>query len=306
MSSDRFTVYRPFLSLKYLKAWLFIASMYVFAYIPDKLQQKLANFMGVILFYLVRSRRKIGLVNIRLCFPSASVQQQQQLVKRCFQQTTLSLFRASKVWCRTKAAKRLPHRFINLSLLQQAQAQKQGVLLVGAHFGALDMAGNLLDNYAKMNLVYRVDNNPLLEIFIKRGRLRYAEHCYERKDIKGMIRCLRQGKTLWYAPDQDYGAKDSVFVPFFNIDTATITSTSRLAQLGRAQIIFTSYFYDAKQHCFVSEFFQPTFSDIKDPVAVASSYNQWLEQQIRRYPEQYLWLHKRFKTRPTGQHSFYK
>ena len=68
-----------------------------------------------------------------------------------------------------------------------------------------------------MSLVYRVDNNPLVEHFTRRGRLNYAEACYERKDIKGMIRCLRQGRTLWYAPDQDYGAKDSIFVPFFNI-----------------------------------------------------------------------------------------
>ena len=137
-----------------------------------------------------------------------------------------------------------------------------------------------------------------MDYVVQRGRERLYEDCFTRKDIRGFIRALKKGGILWYAQDQDFGRKNSVFVDFFGIPTATITATSRIAKAGNAVVLPLTYFrrednsgYDITVHDALPI---PSGDDIED----ARLANAFLEQQIRQHPSQYLWLHKRFKTRP--------
>jgi KDO2-lipid IV(A) lauroyltransferase len=152
--------------------------------------------------------------------------------------------------------------------------------------------------------MYRKHDNPLFNYFMTKAREDFCEDTIARKDIKGLMRTLKQGKSVCYAPDQDYGRRASVFVPFFDIPTATITMTSKLAKATKAKVIPVSAYRTADCRGFVLKF-EPPMPIGDDDIADAHAINRWLEARIREHPDQYLWLHKRFKTRPEGEPSLY-
>ena len=176
--------------------------------------------------------------------------------------------------------------------------------MVGGHFAFLDFAGGLLGLEQTYHVVQRDHDNPLFNYFMTTSRNRHATACIARKDLRGMVRALKKGDIVWYAPDQDSGRKNSVFVPFFDIPTATITGTSGLASLSKAVVIPVFYYRDTKGQYHI-EFSAPLAIPSGNDEQDAEQFNQWLESKVREQPEQYFWLHKRFKTRPVGDNSFY-
>ena len=183
--------------------------------------------------------------------------------------------------------------------------QGQGVLLLGCHLTTLDLAGRLLTSHMDFDVLYRKDPNPLLAYKIAKARGMFANSAIPRNDTRQMIKNLRKGHVVWYAPDQDYGPKYSVFAPFFGVNAATISGTARIAEMGKVPVIpFWHYrkadgsyelVFDAPLENF------PTGDDVAD----ATRVNELIEQAIRVHPDQYLWVHRRFKTRPPGEASFY-
>ncbi len=196
-----------------------------------------------------------------------------------------------------------------LEHLQAAQQAGQGVVLLGMHFTNLDLGGKLLCQSHPVGGLYRPHNNPVYDYMQLKGREHLAEpgSIISRDDMRQMVRRLRQGGVVWYAPDQDYGPRrPHVFVPFFGVPTATITATSQLMRMGRAQLIpFTHHRradgsgYDVKVY--------PPLTDLPsgDETADAERINQFIEERVRACPEQYMWVHRRFKTRPEGEPSLY-
>ncbi len=194
-----------------------------------------------------------------------------------------------------------------LEHLRQAEADGQGVILMALHFTTLEMGGGLLGMAQNMYGMYRPHKNPLFDYVQRRGREQRLLGVIGRDDVRGMLKLLRAGGVVWYAPDQDYGAQRSVFVPLFGVPAATVTATSKFARMGRAQVIpFTQQRLPDGQgyrlviHPPLADF--PTDSEEADCLRV----NQWIEQAISACPEQYLWAHRRFKTRPEGEPKLYK
>jgi len=295
--------YRDFLSPVYWSTWLGIGALYLMAWLPVTIRIGLSRVLGRVLYHVVGSRRRIAETNIRLCFSHLSQAEQTALVKETFFSNTLAYFETAYAWCRP--AKFITHSIEGLEHIEQAKAKGQGIMMLGGHFAPIDILGALVGEYVEYASVYRKHDNPLFNYFMTKSRERFSPKTIARKDIKGMIREFRSGGTIWYAPDQDYGRKPSIFVPFFGVQTATITMTSKLAQSGNAAVIPLSAHRTEDNKGIVIKFEPPLEIPCGDDVKDAITVNSWLEDRIKEHPAQCLWLHKRFKTRPEGEPSVY-
>lgn len=299
------TQYSDFLAPKYWGAWLFIGFMYVIGYIPGKVRIGLAHLLTPLAMRLARSRHHIAKTNIDLCFPEKTEAERKKLVRDTFFANVLGFFETADSWVRPIERMRSRVHWEGVEHLDAAEKDGQGVLLVGGHFAILDMAGALFGLIKPYDLVYRKHDNVLLNYFMTRSRERWCERTLARRDMKGLIRSLREGRIVWYAPDQDYGRKASEFVPFFNIQTATVTMTSKLAKSGNARVIPVFFYRNPSLLDYSARFGPPLPIPSGDDIADAACFNAWLEGCVREAPDQYLWLHKRFKTRPEGEPSVY-
>lgn len=188
--------------------------------------------------------------------------------------------------------------------MEQARAQGRGVVLIGMHFLTLELGARIFGMLNAGIGVYRPNNNALLDWLQTRGRLRSNKTMLDRYDLKGMIRALKQNEILWYAPDHDYGKTNSVFVPFFAVpDAATTAGSYMLVKSARPAVIP----FVPRRKADGTGYELIILDDISDTlqggdkVAVATQMNRAIERAVMMAPEQYMWLHRRFKTRPEGQ-----
>lgn len=296
--------YSDFIAIKYLPVWISMGVLWLITRLPYSWLMALGRSVGKLAFYSMKSRRKVCQTNIDLCFPEKTEKEREVLVWDTFVSYGQGLVETAYSWFGDieKLSDRIFYK--GFEHLERAREQGENILLVGGHFAILDLAGGLLARKVDFHVVQRNHDNPLFNLFMTRARKKAAQSCVARKDIRSMIKIIKRGEILWYAPDQDYGKKNSVFVPFFNIQTATITGTSRLAKLSNATVIPILYSRDDENNYHV-ELFAPLPMPSGDDESDAISVNSWLEAQARKHPEQYLWLHKRFKSRPNGEKSFY-
>ena len=193
-------------------------------------------------------------------------------------------------------------------LVEDALASGKGVLVVTAHVTSLEVGAAVLGLTTKERAkgVYRPLSNAVMEWYQNRGRASYAGGMIPKRDMRSAVRHLRKGGLLWYAPDQDFGPEQSVFAPFFGIQTATLLATQRLPKMTGCQVLTMMPRYCHKARAYVVEVAGP-LQDYpgEDPDADLARINALLEEQIRKAPEQYWWVHRRFKTRPPGEEDFY-
>ncbi|MAD46367.1 MAG: lipid A biosynthesis acyltransferase [Oceanospirillaceae bacterium] len=289
---------KPLLKPVYWPVWLGVFFIKLATMLPYRAQLLIGRCLGLLLYRLARGRRNIVEVNIDLCFPEKTAGERAQLVRQTFIDNGIGIMETMIAWFRPRDYLLERTTFHGLEKITEVQKQGKGVLLLGGHYTMLDLSGALITNHIDACVSYRPQDNPAMDYVVQRGRERLYEDCFTRKDIRGFIRALKKGGILWYAQDQDFGRKNSVFVDFFGIPTATITATSRIAKAGNAVVLPLTYFrrednsgYDITVHDALPI---PSGDDIED----ARLANAFLEQQIRQHPSQYLWLHKRFKTRP--------
>ncbi len=269
---------------------------------PLRLVNGLGRLLGRGAYHLAHSRRHIAMVNVGLCFPELSATARDSLVRQTFQHVAVGALEVMVPWLNPKHDLSQRIKLEGVDHLRQAQALGRGVVLVGGHFTALDIISQGLAAAAEIDVMYRDNKNPVWEWLQVNGRRRYFAGVIERSDTRQTLRRLKAGRTVWYAPDQDYGAKHSVFAPFFGVPAATITATSRLARFNNSPVLFMSHFRDWDSLTW-SVSFSPIIEGFPsdDAVADATLMNQVLERAIRQHPEQYLWIHRRFKTRPEGE-----
>jgi len=260
------------------------------------------KLLGLATFALARERRYYTEINIDLCFSELSAAERAALVRQSFIESGRGLIETATGWVRP------PAHFIDQVEVRGAQhlaaalAQGKGVLLLGAHFSMLDFGANLLSLHFPFGVTYRPHKNPLFDAFMLRGRQRYCSGVFSRHDIRGMLKHLRQGRIVWYAPDQDYGPEQAVYAPFFGHEAATITAPSRFAAFTGSPAVLVREGRDDARACYELEFTPlspplPTGDDLRD----AQLLNDALERSIRVRPAQYLWMHKRFKTQRGGK-----
>ena len=263
---------------------------------------KIGSLLGYFTFALASERRYITRINIKLCFPELDAAAQEKLVRQCFSENGIGLIETATGWVRP------PAHFSNLLTItgahhmEAALSKGKGVLMLGAHYSTLDFSANLLSLRFPFATTYRAHSNPLFDAFMLRGRLRYCNGVFDRKDIRGFFKHLREGKILWYAPDQDYGPEQAVYAPFFGKPAATITAGRRFAAFNNSPVVLIRHHRLERKPVYIIEFIPvPDTSPGADDTAYAAQLNRMLEAAIRVEPAQYLWMHKRFKTQAGGK-----
>lgn len=298
-----------FLHPRFWPLWLGLGLLWLVVQLPFRVLVVIGRALGGIMYYFATDRRIIAARNLELCFPQYSKAERKRLLKENFASTGIAFFEMAMSWWWSKPRlARLAH-IEGLQHLKQPHIEGQGVILMALHFTTLEIGAALLGQQHTIDGMYREHKNPLFDYVQRRGRERHNldSIAVEREDVRGMIKQLRKGRAIWYAPDQDYGAKQSLFVPLFGIQAATVPATSKFAKLGHALVVpFTQERladgsgYKLVIHPPLTDF--PGESDEADCVRI----NQWVERAVTACPEQYLWAHRRFKSRPPGEPRLYK
>ena len=288
-------------SPRHWPTWLGVGVMWSVAQLPLGMQIVLGRAIGAVGYRFARARRHIARTNIALCFPELDEGAREALVRRTFTSTGIGAVETAMAWFGDIGRFDGRVTFEGLDALTAAQRRGRGVVLIGAHFSTLDLAGALLSQAVDLDVIYRYNKNPVIEWAMRRGRERRFNDGSERSDARAVLTRLKGGHTIWYAADQDYGRKVSVFAPFFGVPAATITATSRFARFNSSPAVFISHFRDAKTRTWSLHLREIAAFPGTDEVEDARRINEVIEREIRRHPDQYLWLHRRFKTRPEGE-----
>ncbi len=288
---------------------LLLAFLWLFHLLPLPLQAACGNGLGRGgLRHLVSSRRKVALRNLELCFPEMSAGERERLAREHFRWLGRSLLERGLLWYASpERLRRLIHVEGDVQL---AERSDRPVMWLAPHFMGLDVAGAsvLLFQKRKGISIYQAQSNKVMDAALRRGRLRLGNAEIFSRDEAGraLFRAIRKGDGFFNLPDMDFGTRDAAFVPFFGVLAVTLLAPSRMAraldmivQPVVAEILPGGQGYRVRYEAPWSDF--PT----DDPVADSARMNRWIESEIRRNPAQYLWVHRRFKTRPPGEPSLY-
>ncbi len=296
-----------FLKPQYWITWLGLGLSIIPTLLPYPLIMALGRFIGRLFYKLAGSRVHIARVNLKHCFPDMPEYEREKLLIANFESVGMGLMEVAMAWWWPKKRLEKIVRFEGLEHLNDQQGQ--GTILLILHFTTIEIAGAMIALRHSLDATYREHKNPVFEYMQRKQRMRYDRNSnlLGRRDVRGMLRVLRAGGTVWYSPDQDYGPKQSVFASFFDMQAATVTGTSRLAKMGRARIVPMIVTRQADSKGYVMKLYPvwdsfPSGDDQMD----AERVNRFVEDRVREHPEQYMWLHRRFKTRPEGEHSIYK
>lgn len=287
--------------------WIGLGLFRLITLLPHKIALRVGAGLGALVYALLPGRKKRVLkTNLELCFPELTPGARRRLAWRHARHMGMSAVETASAWWLRDDKLRALGRIHGLEHVTGPLAEGRGVILLTAHFTSLEMGGHLLGMEVPVQVIYRRHENPAAEYAIRRGRERHAEKAMHRDDIKSMIRSLRNGHVVWYAPDQNYKKSNKVFAPFFGILAATNPATTRLASMTKAAVVpFVTYRranlsgYDVR--------IEPALEDFPtgDPVADATRVNAIFERWAREQPADYYWLHRRFKTRPPGEPPLY-
>ena len=273
--------------------------MWLVVKLPFGLQLAVGRKLGLLFRLFSGYRRTIVNTNIKLCFPELDTQQQAQLVKRAYTSLGMSLIETAFAFWADNQRFESYSTLDGLEHIQAAHRQGKGVLLLSGHFCSLDFAGRVLVRHYPACFTYQKLRNKLIDSAIKKRRADFCEILINRYDTRGFIKTLKAGHVVWYAPDQDQSRKNSVFAPFFGIQANTLTATTKLVKLTGAVVLpfHIRRLPGSRGYALTIEPPLQNFpgeSETED----ATRFNAIIESQIREHPEQYLWMHRRFKTRP--------
>ncbi|NWO11355.1 LpxL/LpxP family Kdo(2)-lipid IV(A) lauroyl/palmitoleoyl acyltransferase [Chromohalobacter salexigens] len=291
---------------RYWPTWLAIGLMRLGAWLPWRLKMAVGRLIGLCAWRFARSRRRITETNLALCFPELSEEERSRLVRETFIANGKGILETATGWCRDPEHLRHRVTFKGEEHMTQALAQGKGALIIGVHFSTLDLGGALHSLFFPADVVYRAHDNPLFERFMTRARRRIFGRAIDRHDLRGVVRRIKEGHAVWYSPDQDFGRDASVFAPFFGVEAATLKLTAKIARMTGAPVMPLIFHRNPGDETYTLEYL-PALENFPsgDDVADATRINGLIEDAIRRHPEQYLWLHRRFKTRPRGEASLY-
>jgi Kdo2-lipid IVA lauroyltransferase/acyltransferase len=285
-----------------------LALLWLLHWLPLSLQALIGRGVGVLLHTLAGARRGIAMRNVELCFPDMPEAERAQLVRTHFQWLGRSILERGLLWYASPARlKRLIHVEGDVSL---AERSERAVMWLVPHFMALDVAGaaTQLFQQRRVNSIYQQQSDAVMDEAMRRGRLRYGNgDVFPRSDsAKPLVRAIRRGEAFFNLPDMDFGERDAAFVPFFSVPAATLLAPSRMARaLGMVVQPVVAETLPGGQGYRVR--FLDAWVDFPsdDALADTAAMNRWIEAEIRRNPAQYLWVHKRFKTRPAGEAALY-
>lgn len=275
-------------------------------FLPFPVIVAIGNGLGILAYPLAVERRRVGMINLKLCFPEMSDDARKKLVRAHFKMFMRGLIERSILWW--SSAERI-NSLIRVEGVEHFEAIKdKSSILLTPHFVGMDAGGQWIAQHTDTVCMYANQKNRYLTELLLKKRARFRnQHLYSRQEgLRPILKGMRKGMPFVYPPDQDQGVKDGAFIPFFGVPAATMTSLPRIAQMTGAKVVpsitrllpggegYVLTFYPAWEN-------YPSGDDIAD----ARRMNAFIEDRIREMPEQYFWLHKRFKTRPEGEARFY-
>jgi Kdo2-lipid IVA lauroyltransferase/acyltransferase len=283
---------------RYWLLWLGIGLLWTLTHLPHRWRLSAGRRIGHLGYRLAHRRRKIADINLKRCFPELNDIEQDNLLWQHFESLGMGLLEMLSAWWLPDHRLKALEHIEGLEHLHTALAAGKGVILLSAHFTSLEIGTRFLTMHTAIHATYRQHENPLIEYFMKKSREGRAEKAIPRDAVRDMLRSLKQNKALWLATDQNFA--HGVFVPFFGIPAATNTATSRLAQISQAKVV--PFFTQRLGEQGYKIILQPALENYPsgDREQDALRMNQLIEEQVRKAPEQYLWVHRRFKTRPVN------
>jgi KDO2-lipid IV(A) lauroyltransferase len=287
---------------------LLLALLWALQWLPLGLQAVIGRGLGSLLYALVGKRRRIALRNLELCFPEMQASERRTLAREHFKWLGRSLLERGLLMY--APPERLRRLIEVVGDVQLAERSERPVMWLVPHFIGLDVAGASVLLFQKRRgiSIYQEQTDPVMDAAIRRGRLRLgnAEIFPRDESAKALFRAIRRGDAFFNLPDMDFGERDAAFVPFFGIPAATLLAPSRLARALNmvVQPVIAEMLPGGQGY---RVHFMPAWTDFPtdDPLADTARMNRWIESEIRRAPAQYLWVHKRFKTRPKGEAALY-
>ncbi|MFO1354568.1 MAG: LpxL/LpxP family Kdo(2)-lipid IV(A) lauroyl/palmitoleoyl acyltransferase [Gammaproteobacteria bacterium] len=285
---------------RFWPTWAGLGVLRLLTLLPFRAQRAAGALLGRLGLLLARERRVIAATNLRLCFPELGKQERDALLRRHFASLGLQLIELGMALWASDARVRRLWRIEGLEHLREALARGHGAILLSGHFAAVEYSGRrFCMEIPHTAAIYRPNRNPLLDAILLRMRIRTIRRLVPKDSIRKLIRCLGEGETVWYAPDQSFRRKGSVLVPFFGVPAMTSGALTGLARVSGAPVVpyFATRRADGRGYEIRIE---PALADFPggDPAADAARINAVLERHIRQAPEQYYWVHRRFKGRP--------
>ncbi len=265
----------------------------------------LGTLLGDLLWWVVVSRRRVTLTNLRLCFPSLGEQQRISIARECFRNIARSGLDHSVLW---RAHRSDLERYIRVEGIEHLHAAAgRPLILIAPHFVGLDAGGIRFNTLMRGISIYSTQTNPVWDEWLLKGRRRFNEPVLVARqgaDIRAVIRSVREGLPLYYLPDMDLGAANSIFVPFFGVSAATIPMVPRIARIAHAQVMMTVT--EMTPEGYVLHFEAPWQNFPGESIeADTERMNHEIERWVLKMPSQYLWTHRRFKTQPEGKAGVY-
>lgn len=285
---------------------ILLALMWLAHFLPSGWRARLGGGVGMLAFWLIPERRRIARINLTRCFPHLSEAERERLARAHFRAFCRSFVDYGLLWW---APRGRIERLIRIEGVEHLRALRgQPVILLAPHFVGLDVGGTRLSMEGDFVSMFANQKHPGVAALLRRGRSRFGDQrlVSRQQGIRAAIAAIREGRPFYYLPDQDYGARDALFVPFFGVPAATVTALSRLARITGAKVLpaVTRMLPDGGGYVLSIE---PAWSDFPgdDLEADTRRVNAYIESRVREMPEQYFWMHRRFKTRPPGEAGIY-
>ena len=291
---------------RFWPTWINLGILRTIAQFPYPSQILLGSVFGKLIQILSPKRQRVVDINLQLCFPEKSVVERNKIKNACFQNLGIALLEMSMCWWWSEDRLRSLVEIRGREHIEAVLDSGRGVILLTGHFTSLEIGGRLFTLSMPLQAMYRTQKNRLFDSYLYTRRKSYLENAISRKNTRQMIRGIKKLIPTWYAPDQNFPNEKNVFVPFMGVQTATISAGSRIAQSsGGAMLPF--YPERKKDGSGYIIWIEPPLVDFPsgDDVRDATAINASIEKYVRQNPEQYLWAHKRFKTRPPGEPAIY-
>jgi len=292
----RFSLLQP----KYLPTWVGMGLIYLCKFLPYKILIFMGTILGYLLYVISPHRKKIAKANIQLCFPNKNQEEIRNLVKGHFQNIGIGVFEiAIGWWSSDKTIENLKQSTSNLKIFGELNEGK-GVLILIKHSTHIELDVRFMAKEIELGGMYKPQSNEVMNYLMIRARNKYVTGAIHNHQTRQAIKWINSGQKFLYAADQDYGEKNSQFVPFFGVDAATVTFPERLSRSG-VKIVMANVSRGLEG--FNLEFHE--IADYKEKGSVLKEVNQYYERFILQSPENFLWTHRRFKSRPEGEESVY-
>ncbi|MEP3348928.1 MAG: lysophospholipid acyltransferase family protein [Marinomonas sp.] len=285
---------KEFISPKHWLSWLGMGAAFLISFLPWPVLQAVGKIFGRLLYSLSPRRRHICNVNFKICFPEMTKAERKQLTKEHFEsmgQGTLETF-ASWFQDKNRFASRVV--FKGQEVIDQVLAKGRGCILISGHFSSLDICGSQVPRILDVHPIYKLQKNPVVNWVMERQRKAIFSKTIERRNMREVLKSLKKNKAVWYAVDQDYGRRDSVFAPFYGRECATIAHIGRIAKMTNAPVVL--YDYGRTENGYHLTFTEVPNFPTPDDIENATTINRLMEESINPKKPQYFWAHRRFKT----------